>query len=231
MSQAAIALVAANLARVRAAIARAAERADRDPAGVTLVGVSKTFPAAAVIAAAQAGLRDVGENRVQEGAPKRAEVDAAGVHLRWHLIGHLQTNKVRPALASFDILHAVDSLRLAEVINRQAVRPVEVLLEVNVAAEAGKFGFAADEVLAAARATERLDHLRLRGLMTVAPAVTDAEDVRPVFRQLRQLRDALGLEELSMGMSGDFEVAIEEGATLVRVGRAIFGARAAGPPV
>lgn len=223
-------VIAANLSRVRERIARAAQRAGRDPATVTLVGVSKTFAAEAVIAAARAGLADAGENRVQEGVQKRAQVEAAGVRLRWHLIGRLQTNKVKSALAGFDILHGVDSLRLAETVNRHAVQPVDVLLEVNVAGETSKAGFAVAEVAGAVAAVAQMEHLRLRGLMTVAPAVTDPETVRPVFRRLRELRDAAGLTELSMGMSGDFEVAIEEGATLVRVGRAIFGERTAPTP-
>ncbi len=217
--------IAMNIAAVRARIAAAAARVGRDPAGVRLVGVSKTFPAEAVAAAVRAGLTDIGENRVQEAMAKRAALDAAGLRPVWHLVGHLQTNKVKPALQIFDILHSIDSLRLAEALNRHATQPVDVLIEVNVAGEATKFGFAPDEVAEAVRHLQRLEHLRVRGLMTVAPQVADPEQVRPVFRALRALRDATGLAELSMGMTDDFEVAVEEGATMVRIGRAIFGPR------
>ena len=217
--------VAANVAEVRARIRAAAERAGRDPASVTLIAVSKTFPAEAIAAAVAAGVRYIGENRVQEAEGKRAALDALGVRPVWHLIGHLQTNKVKTALQVFDILHSVDSLRLAETLSRHATAPVDVLLEVNVGGEASKFGFAPEETLRAVEQVGRLPNLRPRGLMTVAPAVDEPEDVRPVFRRLRELRDAAGLVDLSMGMTHDFEVAIEEGATMIRVGRAIFGER------
>lgn len=220
-------VISANIAHVRARMAAAAARAERDPAGVKLIAVSKTFPAGVVAAAVAAGIRDIGENRVQEGEAKRAALDAAGLRPVWHLIGHLQTNKVKTALRVFDILHPIDSLRLAEAVSRYAAAPVDVLLEVNAGGETSKFGFRPDEALPAIEQVGRLPNLRLRGLMTVAPAVDDPEDVRPVFRRLRELRDAAGLAELSMGMTHDFEVAIAEGATMVRVGRAIFGARAA----
>ncbi|HZQ35313.1 MAG TPA: YggS family pyridoxal phosphate-dependent enzyme [Dehalococcoidia bacterium] len=215
--------IAANVAAVRARIAAACERAGRDPASVRLVAVTKTVPAAAVAEALAAGVTDVGENYVREGAAKRAELGGRGV---WHLIGHLQTNKVRAALQAFDTLQAVDSLRLAEAVSRHASRTVPVLLEVNAAGEATKFGFAPADVGAAAAAVRRLPDLELRGLMTVAPATSDPEALRPLFRSLRRLAEANRLQELSMGMSGDFEVAVEEGATMVRIGRAIFGERA-----
>jgi pyridoxal phosphate enzyme (YggS family) len=219
--------IAANLARVRARIDAAAQRAGRDPRTVRLIAVSKTFPAAAIAAAVTAGVRDIGENRVQEAEAKHAALAGTGVRPVWHLVGHLQTNKVKTALRIFDILHSIDSLRLAEVISRQAAAPVDVLIEVNVAGEASKYGFAPEETPAAVARIAALPNLRVRGLMTVAPEVADPEAVRPVFRRLRVLRDAAGLAELSMGMSGDFEVAIAEGATMVRLGRAIFGARPA----
>jgi PLP dependent protein len=222
--------VAANVAAVRASIAAAAERAGREPASVRLVAVSKTFPAEAVVAALAAGVTDVGENRVQEGEAKRAAVDALlppdAAHPVWHLIGHLQTNKVKPAVQTFATIQSIDSVRLAEAVNRAAVTPVDVLLEVNVAGEASKFGFVPEQVADVLAQLSRFEHLRVRGLMTVAPAVADPEQVRPVFRRLRELRDAAGLPDLSMGMSHDYAVAIEEGATMIRVGRAIFGERA-----
>jgi pyridoxal phosphate enzyme (YggS family) len=219
--------IADNLRSVRERAAAACERADRSPDEVTIVGVSKTFPAALVVEACRAGLTDIGENRVQEASAKIPAVEALGSSPRWHLVGHLQTNKVKTALGLFDIIHSVDSVRLAELISRQAanqpVRPI--LLEVNVAGEASKFGLRPEETGRALEGIARLPGLAVQGLMTVAPLADDPEEVRPVFRELRRLRDALGLRDLSMGMTDDFEIAIEEGATIVRIGRAIFGAR------
>jgi pyridoxal phosphate enzyme (YggS family) len=218
-----LATIAERVAHVRQQVERAAERAGRSPADVTIVAVSKGFPPSAIDEAMVAGITDIGENRIQEAAAKIAEL--RGLPVTWHLVGHLQTNKAKTALELFDIIHSVDSLHLAEVLSHRAQRPLPVLLEVNVTGEASKFGFPPDEVAAAAQTIARLPRLDLRGLMTVAPFVSDPETVRPVFRELRRLRDALGLVELSMGMTDDFEVAIEEGATLVRIGRAIFGER------
>ena len=215
--------IAERLAIVRQRLARAAERAGRSPAEVTIVAVGKSFPTQAIEEAAAAGVAHVGENRVQEAAAKIPTLHH--LPLTWHMVGHLQTNKAKTALELFDIIQSMDSLRLAEVLSRHAERAIPVLLEVNVAGEASKFGFSPQEVLPAAEAVARLPHLDVRGLTTVAPLVSDLEEVRPVFRELRRLRDALGLAELSMGMSDDFEVAIEEGATMVRIGRAIFGER------
>ncbi len=161
-----------------------------------------------------------------EAAAKIGALRAQDVAPRWHLVGHLQRNKVAAALNLFDILHSVDSERLAEAISAQATRTVRVFIEVNVAGEASKFGVQPSEATGLAERIGALPNLDLLGLMTVAPQVDDPEDVRRVFRTLRELRDALGLRELSMGMTDDFEVAVEEGSTLVRVGRAIFGARA-----
>ena len=217
--------IADRLARVHERIDAACRRAGRSPDEVTLVGVSKGFPAEAVAEACAAGLRDSGENRVQEAAPKIEALAARAVRPRWHLIGHLQSNKAKTAAHLFAIIHSIDSLRIAEAISRGASRRLPVLLEVNVSQEASKYGFSMDEVVPALPAIQALPNLDVCGLMTVAPLVDDPEAVRPVFRALRELRDRLGLRELSMGMTGDFEVAIEEGATMVRVGRAIFGER------
>jgi len=231
--------IADNLWSVRERVAAACERAGRSPDEVTVVGVSKTFPAALVVEACRAGLTDIGESRVQEGAAKIPKVEALGSRPRWHLVGHLQTNKVKTALGLFDIIHSVDSVRLAEFISRQVetlpVRPaypagrqsgpLPILLEVNVAGEASKFGLRPEETGRALEQIARLPGLTVQGLMTVAPLVDDPEEVRPIFRELRRLRDALGLRDLSMGMTDDFEVAVEEGATIVRIGRAIFGPR------
>jgi pyridoxal phosphate enzyme (YggS family) len=217
--------MAENLRRVRERVADACRRAGRSPDEITIVGVTKTFPPEAVAEAYRAGLTDIGENRVQEAAGKIPLVAAMGVSPRWHLVGHLQTNKVKTALDLFVIIHSVDSLHLAEAISRRAAATVPVLLEVNVAGEGTKFGFAPQEVAEACRSIRALPNLDVRGLMTVAPFTADPEEVRPVFRRLRELRDGLGLPELSMGMTDDFDVAIEEGATILRIGRAIFGPR------
>jgi hypothetical protein len=215
--------IAERLALICERVARAAERAGRSPAEVTIVAISKSFPPEAIEEAAAAGIAHIGENRVQEAAAKIPSLRHLPV--TWHMVGHLQTNKAKTALELFDIIQSVDSLRLAEALSHRAERPVPVLLEVNVAGEASKFGFSPPEVPQAAEAVGRLPHLNVCGLMTIAPLVGDPEEVRPIFRELRQLRDALGLAELSMGMTDDFEVAIEEGATMVRIGRAIFGGR------
>ncbi|HXG42572.1 MAG TPA: YggS family pyridoxal phosphate-dependent enzyme [Dehalococcoidia bacterium] len=198
-------------------------RAGRSPQEVTVVAVAKGSPAEAIREAHAAGLRHFGENRVQEAAAKRPFL--ADLEATWHMVGHLQTNKVKKALDLFQVVHSVDSLRLAQELSRRAQGPLQVLLEVNVVGEASKFGLAPEEVPPVAEAVARLPHLELVGLMTVAPLARDPEEVRPVFRRLRELGRALGLPHLSMGMSDDFEVAIEEGATMVRLGRAIFGLR------
>jgi pyridoxal phosphate enzyme (YggS family) len=243
--------IAANLARVRERTAAAARRTGRDPDEITLVAVSKTHPAELIQAAVAAGVHDFGENRVVEAGEKIPLVEPRD-SLRWHLIGHLQRNKARRAAALFDLVHSLDSPRLAETLDRHVredapagapVRRLPVLLQVNVAGEAQKEGFDLPGGLQNGAALERfygdveriiaLEALEVRGLMTIAPYAAEAEQVRPVFRALRALRDDLARRfpstswrELSMGMTNDFEVAIEEGATLVRVGRAIFGERA-----
>lgn len=227
-SGAALNEIAPRLAAVRMRIKQVCERADRAPSEVTLIGVSKTHRAEAIAAAVRAGLLDIGENRLQEAAPKIDAVHEGALRPRWHFIGHLQRNKARAALDLFDIIHTVDSERLAQMIDEHAATPVQVLLEVNVAGEPSKFGVSPTDVPALVERIRRLTNIDLIGLMTVAPQVRDPEDARPVFRALRELRDGTGLRELSMGMTDDFEVAIEEGSTFVRVGRAIFGARPTG---
>ena len=218
---------AERLAEVRGRIADAARRSGRSGDDVTLVAVSKTHPADAVAEALRAGCTHFGENRVQEGAAKAAEVaEGDGPPPTWHLIGHLQTNKVGAALGAFAILHAVDSERLLRAISAAATSPVKVLIEVNVAAEPQKFGIAPGELDALLDAARALPNVDVRGLMTVAPLAAGAEASRPVFRELRLLADRHRVPELSMGMTNDYEVAIEEGAKLVRVGRALFGDRA-----
>ena len=219
--------IAANARAVRQRIDAAAERAGRDPAAVRLIAVTKTFPPEVCAAAVRAGLTELGENRVQEGTAKADALARAGVQPIWHLIGHLQSNKVRAALGAFAVIHSVDSVELAAVISRRAERPAEILLEVNAGGEATKFGFSPEQTADAYRAIAVLPNLMVRGLMTVAPQTPDPETVRPVFRRLRALAQELGLAELSMGMSGDYEAAVEEGATMVRVGSALFGPRPA----
>ena len=224
--------ISANLDAVRGRMRAASERAGRNPASVTLVAAVKGVDPPRLMEALDAGLTDCGENIVQDAEERIAALGTKAKAARWHFIGHLQSNKVGAALRLFDILESVDSVRLAEQISRRAdaaAQPVAgkapILLEVNVALETSKYGFRPEEVAGAISTISRLPNLSLDGLMTVAPAVADPERVRPVFRNLRLLAEANGLSVLSMGMTNDFEVAIEEGATLVRVGRAIFGER------
>jgi len=216
--------IAENLAEVKRRIAIACVRASRDPHAVTLVAVTKVFPADYVTQAIAAGATDVGENRVQEARDKKPLV-AGGA--RWHLIGHLQSNKAKDAVRLFDMIQTVDSLDLGQKIARAAVaagKRQEVLLQVNVGGEEQKSGAPAADAESLARALRGIDALELRGLMTIPP-IGEPEETRRYFRQLRSMRDTLGLDQLSMGMTDDFEIAIEEGATIVRVGRAIFGSR------
>jgi PLP dependent protein len=216
----------AGLMRVRERIAAAAERAGRRADDVLLVSVSKTVEVARIREAIAAGVVALGENRVQEAKAKVAEI---GRPVPWHLIGHLQTNKVKDALATFDVIQSVDRLELAQELEKRASARVRVLLEVNVANEASKSGFAPDAIAQALDDVSAMKHLEVRGLMAIPPIVERPEDSRPAFRALAELARKHGLPELSMGMSGDFEVAVEEGATIVRVGTAIFGPRAARP--
>lgn len=215
-----------NLAGVRAQIERAAGRARRDPADITLVAVTKYAPDEAVRGLVSLGLCDLGEARPQQLEARRS----LAPDVRWHLIGHLQRNKVRPVLPIASLIHSVDSLKLLERIGQIAGelgQASRVLLEVNVAGEASKDGFPLDELRAQWANCLAVPNVEIRGLMTMAPLADDPESARPVFRGLRQLRDdlrtaAVSLPDLSMGMSGDFEIAIEEGATLVRIGSALF---------
>ncbi len=216
--------IADNLRRVNEQIDDACARAGRDPSDVQLVAVSKTFPAEAIAEAAAAGQLHFGENRVQEGLTKLDRLHELGVDAEIHLIGHLQRNKARFA-GRFATVQSVDSVRLAQAISSRLEGELAVMLEVNVAEEPSKYGFRPEEVKDALASIQRLSNLRVSGLMTVAPEVSDAEEVRPVFRKLRALAEELTLPELSMGMSNDYAVAIEEGSTMVRIGRAIFGSR------
>lgn len=217
--------VAGNLARVRERVSRAAKRAGRAPEEILLVGVSKSVDPERIRSAVAAGLPALGENRVQEAKEK---IGLIGRPVPWHFVGHLQTNKARDALLLFDLIHSVDRLELARELHRRAAaagRVANVLVQVNLAGEATKGGFAAEELKGALEVLAGLSGLSVRGLMAIPPPVEEAERARGWFRRLRELRDAAGLEHLSMGMSDDFEVAVEEGATMVRIGTAIFGPR------
>jgi len=241
-------MIAANLEAVRERIVRAAQGAGRDPAEITLVAVSKTVEPARILAAYELGQRVFGENRVEEAEeklPQLAQTIAGrgGPAPDWHLIGHLQSRKSARALELFDLIHSVDSVHLAQRLSRQAGelgRVAPVLLELNVSGEESKYGFPASAagheaaLLQAVAEIAALPGVRVRGLMTVAPLGEDPEQARPYFQRLRAWRDRLarefpgcGWDQLSMGMSDDFEVAIAEGATMVRLGRAIFGPRPA----
>ena len=216
-----------RLAAVQARIQAACDRAGRDPHSVVLIAVSKTHPVEAILEAYEAGVRDFGENRVQEAMEKLADARLAPVTAEFHLIGHLQTNKAHDAVGTFGLIHSVDSERLLRRIDAMAAEPQRILLEVNVAGEASKFGLVPDGVAALIAIARTLPNVSLEGLMTVAPRAENPDDVRPIFRALRELAAANELDALSMGMTDDFEIAIEEGATHVRVGRAIFGERSA----
>jgi pyridoxal phosphate enzyme (YggS family) len=238
--------IARNLTTIQETIAAACDRANRDPAGVTLVAVSKLRSPEAVLAAADAGVQHFGENRVeeaQEKLPKIADLiddQAAAYDLTWHMVGHIQSRKARHVPVLFDMVHSVDNIKLAEKLSRlaSARQPLDVLLQMNVSGEESKSGFPAanwrtdtdvrDQLLSRTKFILKLPGLRVRGLMTMAPIVTDMEQTRPVFASLAALRDDLSqslgiaLPELSMGMTDDYPVAVEEGATMVRIGRALF---------
>jgi len=224
--------LAANLDRLREQIVRAAERASRRADEITLVAVSKTFPTETIGAAYEAGLRHFGENRVQEFESKQPAL--ASLDATWHFIGHLQTNKSRRAAHLFDRVDSVDDLSLAQKLDSAAAaegKRIPILIEVRLGDEAAKTGVAESDLPPLAEAIAPLAHLELLGLMTIPPYFDDPARVRPYFRKLRELRDALSrslarpLPVLSMGMSHDFEIAIEEGATEIRIGTALFGAR------
>ncbi len=227
--------VQARLGGVRARIARAAGRAGREASSIRLVAVSKTFPVEYIRAASGAGQLDFGENRIQEALPKISQTASLG--LRWHLIGHLQSNKVRKAVASFDAIHSIDSASLLLSVDKAAAetgRTLDVLVQVDLANETTKFGARPAELAAIFAVAAHCRAARVKGLMLLPPFKEDLEEARPYFAALRRLRDDLlaqglnwgMLTELSMGMSHDFEIAVEEGATSVRVGSAIFGERA-----
>lgn len=226
-------MVARQYDEIKKRVEAACQRAGRNPEEVTLIAVSKTKPVEMLREAYEAGTRDFGENKVQEILAKEPKLPE---DIRWHMIGHLQTNKVRQIVGKTCLIHSVDSVRLAEEIHKESVKKglvTQILLEVNVAEEESKFGFHVEEVEDALKQIQELSGVCVRGLMTIAPFVDNPEDNRPVFQKLNKLyvdmktknidNDTMNI--LSMGMTGDFEVAVEEGATMVRVGTGIFGAR------
>jgi pyridoxal phosphate enzyme (YggS family) len=226
--------IAQNLKTIRTRIRQAAENAGRDPAEIELVAVTKTHPASLVRQAWESGVAVAGENYIQEAREKIAALADCG--LRWHFIGHLQSNKARQAVAHFELIHSVDSLKLGHEIDKQAGRigkPQPILVQVNISREATKSGATREAARELVEALGRLPHLQVRGLMTMPPFFDQPERARPYFAALRELRDRIReaappgvvMAHLSMGMTGDFEAAIAEGATLVRIGTAIFGQR------
>ncbi|SDX86466.1 YggS family pyridoxal phosphate-dependent enzyme [Lachnobacterium bovis] len=222
-----------NLQDVQSKIESACKRAGREPKEVTLIAVSKTKPEEMLQTIYDCGVRDFGENKVQELTRK---IEALPNDIKWHMIGHLQTNKVKYIVGSVELIHSVDSIHLAKEISKQSVKKdvvSHILIEVNVAEEESKFGLKTDEVLSVIKEISKLPNLKIDGLMTIAPYVINPEDNRNFFRRIKQLAvdiseqniDNVSMNILSMGMTGDYEVAIEEGATIVRVGTGIFGER------
>ena len=226
-------MIKENLAKIEANIQAACERSGRKREDVTLIVVSKTQSVGTIQKAYDASVRVFGENRVQELNEKYPLLPD---DIKWHMIGHLQTNKVKPLIGKVELIHSVDSLRLAETINKEAAKQdvvVDVLIEVNVANEDSKFGFLLDEVTSFIKMVAKMSHIRVCGLMTIAPFVDNPEENRQIFKALRKLLvdindkniDNIAMGVLSMGMTNDYEVAIEEGATMVRIGTAVFGER------
>lgn len=222
-----------QLKEIRAHIKEAAQRAARSEDDITLIAVSKTYPVTAIKEAVLEGCTDFGENHVQE---LMSKIDSVKENVSWHLIGHLQTNKVKYVVGKTSLIHSMDSLKLAEEIEKQSAKRgiiTNVLVEVNVADEATKYGFKLDEVMGVMKILNTMPHIKVKGLMTVAPYVENPEKNRPIFRKLYELSvdiqkqnlDNISTSILSMGMSNDYQIAIEEGATMVRVGTAIFGNR------
>ncbi len=215
-------MIKENIESVRQRIEQVCARIKADPDKITLVCVTKGRPIPQILEAVSLGLKNIGENRVQEALEKHNQISG----VTWHMIGHLQSNKAKEAVGIFDLIHSVDSVSLAQEINKQALKinkVQNVLLEVKTSGEATKFGFSVQDLTESYAEIKKLENVMVKGLMTIAPVVNSAEDARPYFSKLRQLRDKLNPEWLlSMGMTDDFEVAIEEGANIIRLGRAIF---------
>ncbi|MFA5095835.1 MAG: YggS family pyridoxal phosphate-dependent enzyme [Candidatus Omnitrophota bacterium] len=226
-------MIRENIVEVKRRISAACLRAKRDPAAVKLIAVSKNRSAAEINEAVLAGITDLGENRVQEALGKYEVFKGNPAPIQWHMVGHLQTNKAQEAVRIFDLIQSVDSMRLANAIDKQAAKInkiQDILLEVKTSPEAAKFGVKPDAVAGVIKEISALKNINIKGLMTIAPAVSSPEQARPYFRELKDLRDKINLPSvlrsplsiLSMGMTDDFEVAIEEGSNMVRIGRAVF---------
>lgn len=212
-----------NLAEITGRITRAAEKAGRDPGAVKLIVITKGVESGRIHEVLESGANEIGENRVKEAALKNGQLGRRAV--AWHMVGHLQSNKAREAVKLFSVIHSVDTVKLAAALDKEAgkINKVQnILAEVNASGEESKFGLAPDAVEGFLKDTKDLKHVKVLGLMTMAPFTRNAEDTRPYFRKLKTLASRHGLRELSMGMTQDFEIAVEEGATMVRVGRAIF---------
>lgn len=217
--------IAGNVEWVRKRIAAACAKSRRDESSVSLIAVTKNFPSKAIRLAYHCGIHEFGENRVQEAGPKFKELYDIRSLIRLHFIGHLQGNKVKDALEISDVIHSVDSFKLAQAISRHATRKISCFVQVNIAEEKTKYGFTQAELDGAVRSIGVLPEIEIAGLMTIAPLIDKSEEVRPIFSRLQALNLQYGFKELSMGMTDDFEIAIEEGSTMVRIGRAIFGTR------
>ena len=222
-------MISENVLKIKERVSLVCSRVNRDPASITIVGVSKGRSVAEIKEVVASGITDIGENRIQEAIAKYNELRAQSSQLRaikWHLVGHLQTNKVKEAVKIFDLIHSVDSLRLAKEIDKEAKKEnkiQDVLIQVNTSGEKTKFGLRPDEVTGVINQVAELKNINIVGLMTIAPLVDDPGRTRSYFRKLRELKDKLyELKILSMGMTDDFEVAVEEGATVLRLGRALF---------
>ncbi|MGB9720259.1 MAG: YggS family pyridoxal phosphate-dependent enzyme [bacterium] len=219
-----------NILQVKERISKAASKVNRDPEEITIVAVTKTVPPEIILQAIDCGIEIIGENRVQEAKEKFAII---GNRVKWHLVGHLQTNKVKDALKIFSLIHSLDSIKLAEEINKRATSTIDCLIEVNTSQEPTKFGIKPDDLFAFYESLKNFEKIRIQGLMTIGPgwAITNPEASRNSFRLLHDLRDELAqafdheFPILSMGMTADFEVAIEEGSNMIRIGTAIFGSR------
>jgi pyridoxal phosphate enzyme (YggS family) len=214
-----------NIDVVCARIQSICDECGRDRHEITLIAVSKNFPGEAVRYAQAHGIRDFGENRVQEAMAKFGQLDDIRAQCKLHYIGRLQSNKVKDVTNTMDIVHSIDSIRIARLINDAAPRKIQGFLQVNISGETTKGGFNVDELSSAVEVVSNMDKIEVLGLMTIAPLSEQAESVRPIFRKLRQLNCTFGFSQLSMGMSDDYEVALQEGATMIRIGRAIFGER------
>ncbi len=217
--------VKSNLEVVQKRIVQACTRAGRSPQEVTLIAVTKTVDPGTIELANSLGIRHFGESRIQDAEDKIKALTHLQPRPMWHMIGHLQSNKVKPALELFDIIQTIDSVALAESISKRAQKMRPILLQVNVSGEKTKSGLSLIETEPTFEAIAKLPNLKIQGLMTIAPLVENPDEVRLIFRKLKELKDYLHLEHLSMGMTDDFEVAIEEGATMIRIGRGIFGER------